>query len=321
MKSLKRLTKKIIIKYCRNNGIKYDNDKDIEFLNSDNILSSLGEKQKKSGKKIKFNLDGSKLSNQNMPQSPKFPKKPCLKVKNEEANSDITNLDDEIIKRRNSLKEPQIMEPENNKGFIIQINGVQMKRTNTLANLIRKANSGSTKLKNIKNNIYDNPSTNDYCRIKTVKIKNKMIPKNNGDNESTSTFKKKKSNLIGNSTKIIKRQETNDRNSNLYSTKIIKKQQAIVKTEESIPYARMNSNVAMRSNSYHNKKLYKIDSDGFFSGFKVNDPNIKDTKIMFNNKMKTIIQKKLNKSDDEDDENPKTIKNLSKQLMKKIQKK
>ena len=83
----------------------------------------------------------------------------------------------------------------------------------------------------------------------------------------------------------------------------------------------MNSKVAMRSNSYHNKKLYRIDSDDFFSSFKVNNPNIKDTKIMFNNKFKTIIQKKLNKSDDEDDENPKTIKNLSKQLMKKIQKK
>ena len=313
MKSLKRLTKKIVIQYCRS--------KDTELLKDDTILSSLGLATQKSGKKIKFNLDGSKLSNQNMPQSPKFPKKPCLKVKNEEANSDITNLDDEIIKRRSSLKEPQIMEPDNNKGFIIQINGIQMKRTNTLANLIRKANSGSVKLKNIKNNIYDNPSTNDFCRMKTVKIKSKMAPKNNGDNESTSTFKKKKTNLIGNSTKIIKRQETNDRNSNLYSTKTIKKQQAIVKTEESIPYARMNSNVAMRSNSYHNKKLYKIDSDDFFSGFKVNDPNIKDTKIMFNNKMKTIIQKKLNKSDNEDDENPKTIKNLSKQLMKKIQRK
>jgi hypothetical protein len=78
MKILKKLTKKIIIQYCRNNGLKYDNNKDIEFLNSDNILSSLGLKQKKSGKKIKFNLDESKLSNQNLPQSPKFPKKSCL---------------------------------------------------------------------------------------------------------------------------------------------------------------------------------------------------------------------------------------------------
>jgi hypothetical protein len=192
MISLKRLTKKIVIQCCRNNGLKYDRDKDLECWNSDHILSSLGIPKKKSGKKFKFNLDGNNVSNNNVPPNPNYQKKPCLKNKNEEVESNITNLDDEIINRRDSLKEPQIMEPENNKGLVIQINGVQLKRTNTLANLIRKANSSSINMKKIKNNINEKPSTSNFCRLKTVKIKSKEIPKNYGDNESTSTFRKKK---------------------------------------------------------------------------------------------------------------------------------
>ena len=323
MKSLKRLTKKIIIQYCRNNGLKYDSNKDLSFMKSENLLSTLGISKKRSEIKIKFNLDGNNLTNKNLPQSPKFPKKPCLKIKSDALDSNITNLDDEIINKKESLKEQQIMQPENNKGFIIQINGVQMKRTNTLANLIRKANSNSINLRNIKNNINDNPSIYNFSRMKTVKIKSKMIPKNSGDCESSNTFRKKKSNFINDSTKILKKQkqESNKKNSNFNSTKTLKKQQTNLNNEEPNPFGRMYSNVAVRSNSIRNKRFFKKDSDDIFSGYKVNDPNVNDTKIINNTKMKTIIQDHINKNDDDYDENPKTIKNLSKQLMRKIQKK
>ena len=319
MKSLKRLTKRIIIQYCRNNGLKSESDQDLDFMKSDNLLSTLGIKRNE--KKIKFNLDGNNLSNNNLPQSPKYPKKPCLKIKNESVNSNITNLDEEITKKKNSLKDQQIMQPDNNKGFIIQINGVKMKRTNTLANLIRKANSNSINIKNIKNNISDYPNISNFIRMKTVKIKSKMIPKNSGDCESTSTFKKKKSNFITNSTKLLKKQESNKKDNDYNSTKTLKKQLTNLNNEEPNPFGQMYSNVAVRSNSIHNKKFGKKDSDDFFSVFKVNDPNVNDTKIMYNSKMKNIIQEQLNKSNDDDNENPKTIKNLSKQLMKKIQRK
>ena len=77
----------------------------------------------------------------------------------------------------------------------------------------------------------------------------------------------------------------------------------------------------MRCNSVHNKRLYKKDSDDISYGFKVNDTNVSDTKVIYNGKMKNFIQEKKTKNFDDDDENPKTIKNLSKQLMRKIQKK
>ena len=198
-----------------------------------------------------------------------------------------------------------------------------MKRTNTLANLMKKANSNSINIKNIKNSINDNPSTYNFSRMKTVRIKSKMIPKNNGDCESTSTFKKKKSNHINNSTKLVKKQkqESNNRINDFNSTKISKKQQAHLNTEESIHFGRVFSNVAVRCNSVHNKRLYKKDSDDISYGFKVNDTNVSDTKVIYNGKMKNFIQEKKTKNFDDDDENPKTIKNLSKQLMRKIQKK
>ena len=102
MKSLKKLTKQIIINYCKNYGHKYDlnninniNNKDISAMNNDqdNFIINLGKlnaKKRKRDKKIKFDLDGNFSPNNTNSNNEKitYPKKTILKNRLERASND-----------------------------------------------------------------------------------------------------------------------------------------------------------------------------------------------------------------------------------------
>ena len=162
MKSIKKLTQKIIIHYCQNYGHKYNNQKEIDimrresdgnFMNNFAILNS--KKRHIREKKIKFDLRNHNLiSNQNQ-NNGEFKQKPILKN----------------YHKNESIKENNLMNRNNfrdSNGFLFQINGKQINSWNKMKTLNKNL---------VFSNFNPNPSSKNKLAKTSIQISNEI--KNN----------------------------------------------------------------------------------------------------------------------------------------------
>ena len=187
MKSLKKLTKQIIINYCKNYGHKYDlnninniNNKDISAMNNDqdNFIINLGKlnaKKRKRDKKIKFDLDGNFSPNNTNSNNEKitYPKKTILKNRLERASNDnISRLsvDNSPSMKKNNFKDSIAFSRKSD--MIIKINGKKMTRINQF-NQMNKMKTLSNNYRN--NNNFIVPSNNKFSNTIAVKFPNNAI--------------------------------------------------------------------------------------------------------------------------------------------------
>ena len=163
MKSIKNITKHIIVHYCQNYGHKYDTSKPLAIrTESDNFLLNLGILNSKSRnrkqKKIKFDLDVNN-SNKNVntfnEKGAEYPKKSILKKRVEKHISLDSNQNNE---------EGSSFQMEN-KGFIINVNGSPLNKLNNLnsiktKNYLNQMSKMRTMTGNLRNNNFRVPSKN-----------------------------------------------------------------------------------------------------------------------------------------------------------------
>ena len=386
MKSIKNLTKRIVIHYCNNYGHKYDNNKGLDILrhDSDNFLLNLEllNKRKRDGgrnrnKTIKFNLEGNNNFNNNIIPG-EFPKphKTILKNKLERLKTIEANaMKEEESEMKSFLKETNINEPESSRSYKIKVNGLQMNKMKTLSQYARidanenkkndlysktatiKGNNQSLRnqinqinqinvnniIKNSNKNIINNniiinkiSNNNIISRRVSKRISNNTINKHKKSNTNIVNGVNSKKNVLRNSNKFMHNRfsadsikknniDDDDKTIDLNSSKISHAND----NKNNNPFHKMHSNVAVRSNSLHfkNREKERIDSSLYSSigksleKRKSLNSNFNDTKVIQGSNIKnTVLTQRVSESG-EVAEKPKTIKNLSRPLLKKIQKK
>ena len=161
MKSIKKITKRVIIHYCNNYGFSFDSKKGLDVLRQDsnnNFISNLGllsQKNKKNNrKKIKFKISNNNISNKSSHianGSFLIPQKNILKNKLEKLktleNIKLNSLSEGI--NRSNLKEYETSSQGNNKGFIIKINGTALNKIKTSSQDFKLENNDSSNYKHI----------------------------------------------------------------------------------------------------------------------------------------------------------------------------
>ena len=376
MKSIKKLTKRIVIHYCNNYGHRYDSNKELDLMRheSDNFLVNLEvlnrrkreNNRGKEKKTIKFNLEGSNsISSNIIPGEFPKPQKTILKNKLERLKTIEANAlkEEESPEMKSFLKETHIVKPESSKSFVFKLNGVQMNPMNnvkkTLSQYARietndsKKNYLYSKTATIKKD--DQKNKNQFNQINVnniIKNSNKNIINNNiiinkfSNNNiitnrfSTNTLNKVKvsnKNIVSTSKKNVKRKSTKYMH-NRNSADSIKNVDDDIKTvdlndskltlnADKNPFHKMNSNVAVRSNSLHFKNREREKMNDYSSignaleKRKTLNLNFNDINTSQDSNIKnTVITQRVFNSG-EVIEKPNTIKNLSRPLLKKIQKK
>ena len=363
MKSIKKLTKRIIIHYCNNYGIRFDNKKGIDFLRNDsdnNFISNLGllnqKKRTNRRKKVKFNLD---KSIDKITGSFPIPQKTILKNKLEKLktleSNKISSYLDEFNPPQSNLKKSETVSSENKKGFINRKKTKYMERMKTLSYNIKLENNKVSSYNNyfrsssfnknsiLKNQLISNNRYKNFIKIKksyTNSINNrrssynnifrvrsilKNINRNNTKKNNNGYSNIKKDSNINNN--ILEDEEKTEvlNTSNYEESKSIKINK---------PFKKINLNV-IRCNSFNIKSNNK-NKQNIISTFsikdhplkktpilKVNDENLlNDNKIMHKSSIKDSIVSQTCAMDSEGVfEKPNTIKNLSRPLIKKIQRK
>ena len=213
MKSIKTLTKRIIIHYCNNYGHKYDSNENLHQVRiepGDNFLTNLevlNSKKRDRKKKIHFNLDNNNISNKNL----NFPKPQKTILKNkierfktiENNRNSLSEEENNTIYNKNNLKETKIFTPENSSGFGIKISNEKMKKMKTLSQYAKFENDTDNKQKRFArtSSINKNPA------LKNQLITNKLIRNNN--NFIKNLNKNSNSNLNLNSNNNINRINNN----------------------------------------------------------------------------------------------------------------
>ena len=180
MKSIKSLTKRIVIHYCNNYGHKYDSSQnldDVRIEPGDNFIRNLGilnGKRRETRKKtIQFNFEDSTTPKNNL-NFPK-PQKTILKNKLERLktiennrNNSFIEEDNNSIYNKSNLKETKIL-TENNRGLGININNGQIKKLKTLSQYAKFENEPNKKQKFSRtSSINQNPE-----------LKNNLVANNN----------------------------------------------------------------------------------------------------------------------------------------------
>ena len=173
MKSIKKLTKRIVIHYCNNYGHRYDSNKELDLMRheSDNFLVNLEvlnrrkreNNRGKEKKTIKFNLEGSNsISSNIIPGEFPKPQKTILKNKLERLKTIEANAlkEEESPEMKSFLKETHIVKPESSKSFVFKLNGVQMNPMNN----VKKTLSQYARIET-------NDSKKNYLYSKTALIK------------------------------------------------------------------------------------------------------------------------------------------------------
>ena len=146
MKSIKHLTKRIIINYCKNYGHKYENIENTEVSKNDtDFLFKLGllnsRKRKEVPKKISFNLNKENTSTKNS-KNPKSILK--HKYENNRTNDNMLKLSSNSLVGYKSFTPDNYNYHFNSKFSTTQMNNIQQNKSNTNIN------------QNIPRNISDN---------------------------------------------------------------------------------------------------------------------------------------------------------------------
>ena len=304
MKSIKNLTKKIIIHYCNNYGHKYDSNKGvdskIEVDKGDNFITNLGilnsKKRKKfHNRKIKFNLDENyspKNINDNNDKIT-YPKKTILKSRLDNNYNNIEmnnrqNLDDNSPSP--SLTRSNLRDNANhsnfsreNSGFVIKVNGKQMNQMNQI-NKINQMNS-MYKMKTLNNNYRYN---NNF----RVTSKNKFSNTTTGEQNNILNNQLKKINRISSESLFVNKFNNNINNNNKFSNKKVKVKLESKFSNNNIDHQFNNNSININNISINN--INNINTNGnqtidLNSTYKMNS-NLKESgnKTFVNNK---ILQK------------------------------
>ena len=229
MKSIKKLTKRIVIHYCNNYGHRYDSNKglDLKRHESDNFLVNLEllNKRKREnnrggkGKKtIKFNLDGSNsISNNIIPGEFPKPHKTILKNKLERLKTIEANAlkDEESPEMKSFIKETNIIDPESSKSFMFKLNGVQMNQINQMNKMKTLSQYARIEANEYKKNDF-------YSKTVTIKKNNQKIKNQFNQINANNIIKNSNKNIINNNI-IINKISNNNIISNRISTNTINK--------------------------------------------------------------------------------------------------
>ena len=249
MKSIKNLTKKIIIHYCNNYGHKYDSNKGFETKkNSENFITNLGllnsKKRKKfTNRRIKFNLDknySSRNINDNN-DNISYPKKTILKnrLENNYNNIDINNRQnfDDNSPSLNNLRENNNHSnfSRDNNGFVIAVNGKQIGQKNQV-NIINQMNP-MYKMKTLNNNYRYN---NNF----RVTSKNKFSNTISGEHNNIINNQLNKINRINNERLFNNKFNNSINNNNKFSNKKVK-----VKVESKFSNNTINNELQFNNNA------------------------------------------------------------------------
>ena len=325
MKSIKKMTKKIIINYCRNYGHKYniensdDTDKSAkenDFLNSLGVLNS--RKRKQTPKKIGFSLEGNFNSNKTISKP-----KSILKHKMNNRNDNIYGSGNKksvigykSFRTNNYLYNPrfygtqmQKLSIPKNKAHtnINQKNMSFFSSKNKLSSLGQDeiAKTKVNQINHISNNINYNIVIND------VDLNNDSKSLLKADDNQTNTIMKKTFKSFGNISNLersgLKRSYFVNIPSKIKGISNIaeSKNNINIFTPDNI---NINSNINV-NNITSNQTLNKV------ATLKIN--NNADEDDLSKNKTLEMDDKKENKSDNA----PNTINDLSKSLLKKVKKK
>ena len=354
MKSIKRKTKKIIIHYCQNYGHKYDIKKGMDVMRNDSEhfivnLGVLNRKKRKHKKAIHFNLNNNYNDKNEKADLVGYSKKPNLKQRIEHHNSleHLQNTTSTVSYGiESNLKQK---DAANKAGFVFQINGMHLnKMTTNQKNSLNSMNKISTIM-----------PFNQMSKMKTIngnKRSSHVLTFGSETNFSHTVNPKDDLNLHQSNPKLIAKYSNDSlfkkmsnkigiTNMNSINNESIKKKKNKIISNFDKNYTmnnnmlrKMNSNVAVKSNSILIKNKDKIDSNYFSSlSFKgknsalntqsqqcIENPSsdITETKIIqssnFNN---TALTQRVIDNNEAVDKNPNTINNLSRPLIKKIQKK
>ena len=322
MKSIKKLTQKIIINYCKHYGHKLENSRDASFRKGDdsnnNFLMELGilnSRKKKRPRKIGFNLDGNNIGNKAMTTQ-----KSILKNK---INNENLRMSEKSLYPYKSFKMDE--KKANNKLFGTQMN-------NTICLSQNKANTNINKnipLFSSRNKLSSAYDESPKGKINQINQINKNINYNiviNGVNNKNDDYSK---------TLVIKSEENkkmkstnrnsyinNNLNSNLSDKRVLNYMQHIpsrIKKENSLPTSIFINN----KNIFKNSLLFNNNNSNQDKGSNQSIANIVTLKARNSNinilRANTI---QLNNSMEKSEEkSPNTINNLSKSLLKKVKKK
>ena len=333
MKSIKKLTKKIVIHYCQNYGHKYDSRKGVDILrhDSENFIVNLGllnSKKRRNKKSVNFNLNGSFSDKKVKVELGNYPKKKTI-LKNVRKTNSFEKIPEEINKSNyRDNNSPLHKESVNKNGFVIQINGRQMNQMDQMSKM-RTLNSNfrSNKLLTIN-------SDSKFSQTINPNVKNQSKKNLKTKYSNDILFKNKLSNKISlnniNSNNNNKNDDLN-KTIDLKNTKVFSNFEDKNMTLSNNFLRKMNSNVAVKSNSILFKSKEKMDSNCISSlSFKgkiqnnaeKNNSEITDTKILQGSNLKnSILTQRVLGTNEIVNKTPNTIKNLSRPLIKKIQKK
>ena len=316
MKSIKKITKKIIINYCKNYGHKYENTGDTDVSKSDtDFLFKLGilnsRKRKEVPKKISFNLNKDNTSNKNS-----IKPKSILKHKYENNR----NNDNMLKLSNNSLVGYKSFSPDNNnyhfnsKFSTTQMNNIQQNKSNT--NILNQNNQRNISFFSSRNRLSD-LGTNEIGKTKVNQINqinnniNYNIVINDVDmNNDSKTLLKSEENKNTNS--LLKKSLKNmaSINTNNYERSSLKKS-----------YFMQNVPITIKGNSNlskNNINLYPPENPSLNKIVTLNMPSKNNVEANIS-KTNTI---QMDETDEKKSENsPNTINDLSKSLLKKVKKK
>ena len=209
MKSIKTITKRIVIHYCNNYGHRYDSNKGLDIIrhDSDNFINNLEllnkrkrENNRRSKKTIKFNLEGNNnFTNNRIPADFPKPHKTILKNKLERLKTIEANaLKEEENPEINSfLKETNIFRTESSKSFRYKTNGIQMNQTNQM-------NKMKTLSQYARIEANDSKKNDLYSKTATIKSNNQILKKQINQINVNNIIKNSNKNIINNNIIINK---------------------------------------------------------------------------------------------------------------------
>ena len=311
MKSIKYMTKKIIINYCKNYGLKHtlENNQDTEVNNNgDDFLLKLGiinsRKRKNTVKKIKFNLEGSNTPYRNITM-PKSILKYKFGIRNDTNMLGLSNKS--LVGCKSFGIDNHFMA---NKLSGIPINNSTSPRKKPSTNINERKISFFSSRNRLSSLGNDEPVGK--TKINQINQINNNINYNIVINDVD----------INNDSKTLLKSEENKGNS--YLKKSFKKLGSISNFERSsLKKSNFMQNVPITikgisniTNSKNNLNLIPPENQSLNKIVTLNAPNNNEENIL---KTKTI---QMNDSDEKNSENfPNTINDLSKSLLKKVKKK
>ena len=318
MKSIKHLTKKIIINYCKNYGHKYENientdvsKNDTDFLFKLGLLNSL--KRKEVPKKISFNLNKENTSTKNS-KNPKSILK--HKYENNRTNDNMLKLNSNSLVGYKSFSPDNYNYHFNSKFSTTQMNNIQQNKSNTNINQNIPRNisffSSRNRLSDLGTNEIGKTKVNQINQINNNINYNIVINDVDMNNDSKTLLKSEENK---NTNSLLKKSLKNmaSINTNNYERSSSKKSYFM----QNVPITiKGNSNISKNNININN--LYPPENPSLNKIVTLNMPN--KNNLEGNISKTNTIQ--MDETDEKKSENPpNTINDLSKSLLKKVKKK